>query len=85
MPLPVIHILPRKFHRSILILARGIIRVAICARLKLLHRRNKITRAGLLGVVCVETKVWQDGAVRPLRDLQGNAVPFPKSTLLPCP
>ncbi|BAT08082.1 Os09g0415750 [Oryza sativa Japonica Group] len=85
MPLPVIHILPRELHRSVLILARGIIRVAIRARLKLLRRRNEIARPCLLSEVRVEAKVRQDCAVRSLRDLQRNAVPLSKSALLPCP
>lgn len=84
MPLSVIHVLPRELHSPVLILARGVIRVAIRAGHELLHRRNKIAGAAAsFRMVGVEAKVWQDGAVGALRDLQRYAVPLAESALLP--
>ena len=86
-PLSVVHVVPRELHRPVLVLAGGVIRVAISARLELLRRRNnKIARAAVTGrfrMVGVEAKVGQDGAVGALRDLQRDAVPLAEPALLP--
>ena len=85
-PLSVIHVLSRELHRPVLVLAGGVICVAISARLELLRRRNKIARAAATSsfrMVGVEAKVGQDGAVGALRDLQRDAVPLAEPALLP--
>ena len=84
-PLSVIHALARKFHRSVLILARGVIREAVRAWLELLHRRNKVTGAALLFRMVRLDADRQGGAIGALGDLQGNAVPLAETALLPRP
>lgn len=86
MPLSVIHVLPRELHRPVLVLAGGVVRVEIRARLELLRRRNQAARVATgFRMVGVEAKVRHDGAVGALGDLQRDAVPLAEPALLPRP